>query len=108
MAQRKLTVDNFIATANDLRGVIAAIRIEEGFPTSLVNENTVTAATVTVLNRVLTSFFVAQVGTAMSGLVEISTGTMPTAAGPTISAPVGDIATVIVITAARVEWRRKQ
>ncbi len=30
MAGRKLTADNFIATANDLRGVLAAIRFERG------------------------------------------------------------------------------
>jgi hypothetical protein len=110
MARRKLTADNIIATANDLRGVIAASRIEEGIPTSLVNENTVTAATVTVLNHVLTSFFVAQGGTAMSGLVDTPTGTMPTAVGLTISAPVKGIqvAIVTVITAARVQWRSKQ
>jgi hypothetical protein len=44
----------------------------------------------------------------MSGMVDISTGIMPTAAGPTTSAPVGDIAIVTVITAARVEWRSKR
>jgi hypothetical protein len=67
-------VTDHCATANDLCCVIAAIRFEKGIPTSLVDQNTVTAATVAILNPILTSYYVAQGETAMSGMVDISTG----------------------------------